>query len=369
MSDEKDIGEWLLKELFCAYIEARKNKRATSDENRFELNAMENLIGLCDDIMAHRYKPGRGIAFIIHDPVTREIFAAPFRDRVVHHFLYNQVAEWWDRRFIHDSYSCRKDKGTLFGIRRLQHHIRQVTQMGTREAYVIKLDIQGYFMSLPRKEIYERVCFGLDRQFDCRRLWLKDLLRYLWREVIFDDPTRDVKIRGSMLEWDALPKNKSLFYQPPGQGIVIGNLSSQLISNIYLDQLDRFVKFELGYKSYGRYVDDFFLIVEKEKYQMALADIGKIKDFLFGLNLTLHPKKKYIQNVRRGVPFLGMMVYLDSIVPARRFKNNFYHAAMEYSYGFLDNESMTAYLGYLKNVNGKKLTKKIFDNFGFSYYF
>ena len=84
--------------------------------------------------------------------------------------------------------------------------------MGTREAYVIKLDIQGYFMSLPRKGVYERICFGLEKQFSDDRLWLKDLLKYLWGEVIFDDPTKEVKIRGSVLEWAALPPSKSLFH-------------------------------------------------------------------------------------------------------------------------------------------------------------
>lgn len=290
MKAKEAIGEWLLNELFVAYLAARQHKRSTKDEHIFELNAMQNLVMLRDDIMARRYKPSRGVAFIISKPVIREIFAAPFRDRVVHHFLYNQVAEWWDKRFIYDSYSCRVGKGTLFGIQRLQKHMRQVTQMGTREAYVIKLDLQGYFMSLPRQGIYDRVCWGLERQYDKEHKWLKWLVQYLWHEVIFDDPIKGVRIRGSVHDWDVLPDNKSLFCQPPGKGIVIGNLSSQLISNIYLDQLDRYVKYELGYKHYGRYVDDFYMIVLKEDLAQAMRDVVKINDFLHGLELTLHPK-------------------------------------------------------------------------------
>ena len=367
---DKDIGEWLLHELYFAYLDARKNKRGTSDEHRFEINAMENLVILRDDIMRHRYKPGRGIAFIIYDPVMREIFAAPFRDRVVHHFLYNQVAEWWDRRFIYDSYSCRKNKGTLFAIKRLQHHINSVSLRGTKKAYVIKLDIQGYFMSLPRDRIYERACWGLDRQFlSSDKQWLKWLVKYLWKEVIFDNPIKGVKIRGSIHEWDALPENKSLFCQPPGRGIVIGNLSSQLISNIYLDQLDRYVKYELGYEHYGRYVDDFYMIVSENEYASALSDIEKIKDFLYSIELTLHPKKRYIQEVSHGVPFLGMVVYPNAIVPSRRFKNHFYHAAIEYLMGFNSDESITSYLGYMKNIDGKRICQKIFEINGFDYRF
>lgn len=371
MSSEKgDIGEWLLKELYFAYLEARKNKRGTSDEHKFELNAMANLMILRDDIMNHRYKPGRGIAFITYDPVMREIFAAPFRDRVVHHFLYNQVADWWDKRFVYDSYSCRKGKGTLFAIERLHHHINSVSKCGSEPAYVIKLDIQGYFMSLPRKDVFSRACWGLDRQFSSSKdLWLKDLVKYLWKEVIFDDPTRGVTIRGSVSDWDDLPENKSLFSQPPGRGIVIGNLSSQLISNIYLDQLDRFVKYELGYKHYGRYVDDFYLIVSEAELKKALTDVEKIKEFLFSIKLTLHPKKRYIQKVTHGVPFLGMVVYPNAIVPSRRFKNNFYRAALSYSMELNSDESILAYLGYMKNVDGKKLCSKVFDAFGFEYRF
>ena len=324
---------------------------------------------LCDDIIGRRYKPSRGVAFIIHEPVVREIFAAPFRDRVVHHFLYNQVADWWDRRFIYDSYSCRVGKGTLLGIQRLQHHMRQVTQGGTREAYVIKLDIQGYFMSLPRRRVYERVCWGIERQYDAKHQWLADLVRYLWREVIFDDPIENVKIRGKASDWDVLPDNKSLFCQPPGRGIVIGNLSSQLISNIYLDQLDRFMKYDLGYKHYGRYVDDFYVMVPKSELTQALADVPRVNDFLRSLELTLHPKKRYVQDVRKGVPFLGVVVYPYSIVPGRRFKGHFYRALIRYSMDFADDASVLSYLGYLKKINGKKLGAKMFDKVGFDYYY
>lgn len=367
MPAQKDLGDWLLHELYFAYLTARKHKRGTEDEHKFELNAMENLMILSDDILNHRYKPSRGVAFIIHDPVTREIFAAPFRDRVVHHFLYDQVAEWWDRRFIYDSYSCRVGKGTLMGINRLQHHIHQVTQMGQREAYVVKLDIQGYFMSLSRQRVYARVCWGIDRQYSAKDVWLADLVRYLWHEVIFDDPIAGVKVRGSVHDWDCLPNNKSLFCQPPGRGIVIGNLSSQLISNIYLDQLDRFIKYKLGYQHYGRYVDDFYIIVPEAELARALADVKRINDFLRELELVLHPRKRYIQNVRHGVPFLGVVVYPNVIVPGKRFKDHFYRAAQHYTMGLCENETIVSYLGYLKNLDGKKLGEQVFASAGFEY--
>ena len=257
---EASFTNYLQEKLFIAFREAKRGKRATRDEQRFELNADENLMLLRRDLLDRTYTPSRGTAHIIHRPVMREIFAAPFRDRVVHHYIYDAVYDWWDKRFIYDSYSCREDKGTLMGIRRLDYHIRSMSRNYAEEVYILKLDIQGYFMSLPRQELYERALWGLERQY-AGRLDSPEfrLLKFLWRQIIFDDPVKGVVRKGRLSDWDILPSNKSLFCQEPGIGIVIGNLTSQLLSNIYLDMLDRFVVYDLGYKHYGRYVDDFIL--------------------------------------------------------------------------------------------------------------
>lgn len=362
------FDEWLLHELYFAYLDARKKKRSTEDEFRFEAELMPNLIGLRDSIVDGLYKPSRGVAFIIHDPVIREIFAAPFRDRVIHHFLYDQCADWWDRRFIYDSYSCRLNKGTLFGVNRLRHHIGKVSKGYSIKTYVIKLDIQGYFMSLDREMLYERVLWGLERQPLSPAI--HDLLEYLWKEIIFDDPIADVHRRGSIRDWEKLPRNKSLFNQPEGQGIVIGNLTSQLLSNIYLDQLDRFVTMELGYRHYGRYVDDFYIIVTEDEFSQALNDIPVIEDFLSAhLGLTLHPRKRYIQDVRHGVEFLGKVIYPSHTTTSKRFKKNFYKAAYETSIGLRDANSIASYIGYLSHVNGKKLAYDVFERYGWDYKF
>jgi len=353
--------------LFDAYLEARKGKRKKTDEHMFELNATEHLIRLTDEILERRYHPSPGIAFITFRPVTREIFAAPFRDRVVHHFLYNACADWWDRRFIADSYSCREHKGTLYGINRAAKHIRAVSDNYTKPAYVIKLDIQGYFMSLPRQKLYERVSWGLKQQFASEpRIY--DICDYLWRKVIFDDPTKGVRKRGWPENWRDLPKSKSLFCQPPGQGIVIGNLTSQLMSNIYLDRLDRFVKYELGYNHYGRYVDDFYLIVSEAEYAQAKLDVEKIRDFLkTELNLTLHPHKYYYQEIWKGMDFIGARLYPYVKLPSKRFRRNFHEAARECMAGERSPESITAYLGLLKHLNGRKIEKEVFGSVGWDY--
>ena len=358
--------EDLWRDLAEAFLKVRLGKRNTRDEHNFEVNLFENLMILKEDIVNRTYSPGRGIAFIIHDPVTREIFAAPFRDRVVHHFIFNHVYEWWDKRFIYDSYSCRKDKGTLFGIRRLAHHIAQESENYTKETYIIKLDLQGYFMSLNRKMLFKRAIWGLDRQFP-EKGDLYHILRFLWKQVIFDDPVKTVTMKGKESDWRDLPASKSLFCQPEGQGIVIGNLTSQLLSNIYLDQLDRFVKFHLGYDHYGRYVDDFFIVVKKEKLEQAKRDIAVIENFLSSIGLTLHPKKRRIQEMRKGVDFIGAVVYPHHIVPSKRLMKNFKKAVRGYPNNPNGDAMILSYLGQMKHLNSDKMIKKVFDEVGWRY--
>ncbi len=161
-----DFSDFLLRELFEAYHEARKGgKRDTTDEHQFEVNDIDNLVRMRDGILAETYQPHRGVAFIVNKPVTREIFAAPFADRVVHHFLYKHAIQWWETRFLPCSYACRKGMGTKSGILDLQHKMRRVSQDGKVPAVVVKRDLRGYFMSLSHPKLYERVCWGLDRQY------------------------------------------------------------------------------------------------------------------------------------------------------------------------------------------------------------
>lgn len=384
MNSSARFEEFVLKELWQAYDTARKGKKHTVDEHRFELNSMANIIDLKDCIISRNYKPSRGVAFIVRDPVTREIVAAPFRDRVIHHFLFNICADWWDRHFLPDSYSCRKHKGTLYGQKRLEHHMATVSENFTKSAFYIKLDIQGYFMSLRHELLYERILWGLKKQFfesrrkdidnDIRchpadRQALYKLLKYLWHEVIFDEPMKDIAIRGLRSDWRFLPKNKSLFHQPKGRGIVIGNLTSQLLSNIFLDQLDRFVTFDLGYPHYGRYVDDFFIIVPIEKRAQLLRDIRVIETFLRNkLSLTLHPDKRLAGTIDKGIPFIGAVCYPRFIIPGRRVRQNCYYAAYKFATeGQGDLDGLIARMGHVKHLNSRKFFKQLFDDFGWDY--
>ena len=365
----KDFENRLQLTLYIAYLEARRGgKRSTMDEQMFELNTDENLKLLRKDILAKTYRPSRSTAHIIYNPVIREIFAATFRDRVVHHLIFDTVYDWWDKRFITDAYSCRVGKGTMFGIRRLDYHIRSVSHNYAKKAYVAKLDIQGYFMSLPRQRLYEQAIWGLDQQFagkkDTREY---ELMRFLWYQTIFDDPIHGVRKKGRLSGWDELPSSKSLFGQPAGKGIVIGNLTSQLLSNIYLDQLDRFVTYDLGYKHYGRYVDDFYIVASEEELPQLKKDIRAIEEFLKLRQLTLHPKKRMLTESSKGIPFLGAVVYNNHIVPGRRLKKNTKIACREVMMGIRDENSIASYLGHAKYLKSTKMLEEAFQEIGWEY--
>ena len=361
--------DYLLSELIEAYHAARVGgKRKTVNEHEFEVNELENIVNLRDAIMARKYKPSRGIAFVIHDPVTREIFAAPFVDRVVHHFLFKHAIAWWEPRLWRGSYSCRKGKGTLAGVMDLQKNMRRVSRDGKIPTIVVKRDLLGYFMSLQHDKLFKRVCWGLKKQYpDGGELYRT--LKYLWREVIFDSPTEDIRIRGRRSDWGDLPASKSLFYQPEGTGIVIGNLTSQLLSNIFLDQLDRYIVHELGYKNYGRYVDDFYIVVSREDLaKLLIVDMPKIEMFLTKLGLVMHPKKQSEIPIKNGVEFLGAKVYRDHILPGKRVLASLAERAYCFeTQGKGKPQSFVAYDGLLAHYSSEKAIRKIYTGVGWTY--
>jgi RNA-directed DNA polymerase len=297
----------LLMDIFFAYYCARQNKRSSSSQVRFERNLAENLIDLYREISSGRYKIGRSMCFVIKAPVLREVFAASFRDRIVHHLLFNWLSPIFERTFIYDSYSCRKGKGTGLGVARLMHHVRSCSDNFTKPCFILKLDIEGYFMNINRNKLYEMTCsrivsYAQDHPcpFDL------NLALRLLSLVIFNDPTRGCYRKGSLSDWDKIPKGKSLFYASEGCGLPIGNLTSQLFSNVYLSVFDDYVKRELKVRHYGRYVDDFYLVSESKDF--LLSCIPKIRSFLYRkLELRLHPRKITLAPAGKGVRFLGKM--------------------------------------------------------------
>lgn len=294
--------------LFDAYYQARKTKRNTINQLRFEMHYESELLTMYEEIKNQTYKVGKSIAFIVNDPVKREIFAANFRDRVLHHFLHWYIEPIIDAQLINDAYSCRIGKGTSHGIARAYQMMKEITENFTKEAYVLKLDIQGYFMSINKNVLYHQIQKMIPKerfakQYSTSECLDYNRLMYLIKEVIYSNPTEHCTIKSDQKEWIGLPNSKSLFKAKPNCGLSIRNLTSQLFSNVYLYDFDHYVSKKLGISAYGRYVDDFFMISpDKNKLLEAKKHCDK---YLRGIGLKLHPKKIYLQSCYKGFAFLG----------------------------------------------------------------
>lgn len=302
-----------LLDLYRAYKDARRHKRSRDYQLRFERNAESELVQLRDAILSGKYRPGASTCFIIHDPKMREVFAAQFRDRVVHHLLYNYIEPLLIPGFIRDSYSCIPGSGTHYGILRLEDSIRTVSCNYSRPCFVLKLDIQGYFMHINRRRLLE-ICLNALEPFLNRLDY--PLVKYLLEVIVLDDPTLNCRRRGSPLDWDGLPESKSLFHSPQGCGLPIGNLTSQLFSNVYMDVFDKYMVSLVGEGRYGRYVDDAFIVGENKEALRRIIPLAE--SFLQKeLGLSLSRNKIAVFSAYRGVEFLG--AYLK---PFRRYVSN-----------------------------------------------
>jgi hypothetical protein len=313
-------------ELYSAYLDCRRRKRGTANALRFELNMGKNLLDLEDALNARSYQPSRSACFVTVRPKPREIFAADFRDRIVHHLLVRQIEPYWERVFIHDSYACRKGKGTHAAVNRLEQFVKSATRGGRRRAWFLQFDVDNFFMSIDRQRLFEMLDRGLRRQFGvpdgklplfCRDYPRHLDLRRLAETIVFHDPTEHFARRSPKDAWRRVPGRKSLFGCAPGHGLPIGNLTSQFYANVYLNPFDQFVKHTLKAHHYLRYVDDAVLVHEDpEVLRGWLADI---EAFLHErLGLALNPRATKLKPVSCGIDFLGYVVHPTHRLVRRR---------------------------------------------------
>ena len=352
----------LFKQLYKAYLLCSKGKRKKPQTIKFEKNLEQNLLLLCDELINRSYKPSPYSVFIVNKPVKREIFAANFRDRVIHHFLIQRINPLFESVFITDSYACRKGKGTLFGVKRIFDHIYNCSHKYTKECYVLKLDISGFFMSISREILLAKVLNFVELNYFKKD---KSLIKYLCTTIILTNPVDEVIKLGNSKNWDGLPKNKSLFYSETGHGLPIGNLTSQVFANFYMHYFDSFVKDELKIKYYGRYVDDFIICSNDKKILKRL--IPKLKNKLLNdLKLELHPKKIYLQHYKKGVQFLGAYIKPGRVYIGNQTKGNFYSknhkfTEIENTTSSTQNVILTvvnSYLGLMRHFNSYKIRKR-----------
>ncbi len=300
-----------LENLYRAYRRCRRRKRNTLNALRFEQDLEENLVALHEELSAGTYRPGRAVAFLVEKPKRREIFAADFRDRVVHHVLVGYLEPRWERRFIHDSYACRRGKGTHKGVERLRAFTRKVTANGTRRAWYLQLDVRGFFNSIDRDILYARLAAKED----------DPVVLGLIRALVFYEPTEHCILqRAQPADFEQLPAHKTLFKAAPGCGLPIGNLTSQFFANVYLDALDQFVKHQLQARYYLRYCDDLVLL-STDPAEVAAWE-SEIKSFLSQtLHLTLNDRRRPVSD---GIDFLSYIVRPAYLLVRRRVVNACY---------------------------------------------
>jgi len=310
-----------LENILEAWKEFTRGKRSRNDVQEFERNLMSNIIKLHNDLANGTYVHGAYQAFRICDPKPRDIHKATVRDRLLHHAIYRKLYPFFDRTFIADSFSCRIGKGTHKALNRFRASAFKVSQNNTRTCWVLKGDIKKFFASVDHKILLEILGQYIP---DTKILWL------LQRVIA------------------------SFYSTRPGVGLPLGNLTSQLFCNIYMNEFDRFLKHKLKTKYDIRYADDFVLFSENREW---LAEqISPIRDFLQErLRLTLHPKKLSLKTLASGVDFLGWVHFPDHRVlrtstrkrMMRRIKEN----PAPHTYN--------SYLGLLRHGNTRRVERKL----------
>lgn len=349
-----------IEEVFNAYFDCRKLKRNTLNQLRFESELESNLVSLYDDLMSGRYRIGRSIAFVVTHPKIREVWAADFRDRVVHHVIYNRLSGYFYRRFMRDSYACIPGRGTHDGMRRVTGFARSITRNWSRKSYFLKIDIANFFNSIDRRILLDIMEKHIEME------WLRDLTRY----VILHDPRPNAIYKSTKKLFDMVPPHKSLRLAPDGKGLPIGNLTSQFFANVYLNELDQYIKHRLKATYYGRYVDDMVLMHDDPEILNSWCDM--IDSYLHDkLALRLHPNKRHLNRIDTGIDFTGFIIkpgrtYLrqTSLIRCKRKIQEWEREGRHVDPQTLEklSASINSYLGMLRQVNGYRARRSICSN-------
>jgi retron-type reverse transcriptase len=331
-------ADFSFEDLVAAYFDCRQNKRNKPSALAFEQDLEHNLAWLYDELQDGSYRPDPSVCFVITRPKPREVWAADFRDRIVHHLLYNRIAPRFHASFIADSCACIPGRGTLYAARRLEAKVRSITKNWSRAAWYLKLDLANFFVSIDKRILHRLLATRITNPW-----WLK-----LAETVLFHDPRPGVVRHSPPQRMALIPPYKSLFNQPSHRGLPIGNLSSQFFANVYLDALDQFVKHRLSAKHYIRYVDDFVLLHESPQWLNAAR--AEIEAFLpEALAVRLNPTKTILQPVERGIDFVGQVIKPWRRILRRRTLNDALHRLDRMPSDCLF-ESANSYFGLLRQA-------------------
>ena len=345
--------------LLEAYYDCRRRKRRTASAIVYEMDYETKLIALRDRINNRVYQPGKSICFVVTRPRYREVFAASFEDRIVHHYIALRLEPLFELVFSQRTFNCRKEKGQLYGINILKQDIRDCSENYTRTCWIMKLDLQGFFMSIDKALLADLIDCFITQYYTGSDI---DDLRYLCQIVVLHCPEKNCERHSPAHYWDYLPANKSLFTNGEGKGVAIGNLFAQLFANFLLNEFDWFLE-EIGIKYHGRYVDDFYCIHQDKA--VLLNAVPLIRDKLAEFGLTLNPKKFFFQHYTKGVEFTGAVVKPKASYCCNRTITNFIAAVRRLNNAKTLRQvehavcSINSYLGLLRHHNEYGTRKKV----------
>ncbi len=343
-----------VEDIFEAYYDCLKNKRSTESAIKFEMNYIRNCISLYNDLSNRTYRPSSSIAFIVTKPRKREIFAANFRDRVLHHLVDLKLRPLIEKELIDRTFNNRIGKGTSGCVAQLKKDLENCTPTD----WICKMDMKGFFMSLSKSLIISMVHKLIDDKYIGED---KEDLKWLITVLISDNPEKYCIRRSAKEMWDDLDKNKSLFTIDDDLGLPIGNLISQLFANFYLNDFDHFVHETLGFEKYGRYVDDFYIIGDKDKI---LNSIPLMREKLKEVGIKLHPDKFYMQHVSKGCEMVGAVVKKNRMYVHNRTVNNAFRkiermTSHKRSATEKDLASVNSYLGFMGMYSSYNIRRKL----------
>lgn len=357
-----------LEQLIRAYQSARRGKRSKPRVCQFDFFLENNLIKLRYLLSSGSYIPSPYAHFTIYDPKTRQVAAPAFNDRVLQHSLVSTIEPSFEKKFIFDSYACRKEKGSHFGARRVKKFLMAARCINGREkeVYVLQCDVEKFFQSIS----WDVLLALVSKTIQCPQT-----LKLIEKIVTTHHKTTDKADKKAEEEaaqlslFSSKPAVNDVISIPFRRGLPIGNLTSQLFANIYLNELDHFVKETLRERWYARYMDDFLIISPDRHHLVEIRE--KIRGFLKEkLALNLHRKKVTINSVKDGVPFVGYRIFYDHMLvrgsTLRRMQKKYRRRVRLLKKGLIsENElsyTQSSIRGHLKHANAHSLYSFMVEN-------
>lgn len=344
-----------------AYLDCRKRKRSTVGATEFELDYVRNLVELMNEVNSRQYKIGKSICFVVRYPRYREVFAGAFRDRVIHHYIALRLEPLFERIFCDRTYNCRKGKGQLAGVVQLAEDIREESENYTEDAYVMKVDLKGFFMSIKKSMLAQMVDDFIVEHYKGGD---KEDLRWLCNLVIMHRPELNCERRSPLWMWNFIPKEKSLFTNGEDRGIAIGNLFAQLFANFLLNIIDW--RIDVVCARHNRYVDDISFVSKDKEKLLSIIPILRVE--LGKLGLRLNERKFCLQHYSKGVQFTGAVVKPGRVYVANHTVNSFAFAVERLGkaseLGMIDDikkniASVNSYLGIMSHYNEYATKRRI----------